>query len=160
MITIETIKSEQTKLAEMIARFETQLQSKRIITIPGIKIELQDGEHYAGIILGKDGEPDHHLILLPGEAENVNWEDAQKFAAKAGGEYRAMLPTRREQALLYANLKEQFTDNYYWSGEQHAAYSGYAWCQYFDYGYQGYYDKIYERRCRFVRLIPLNPSIL
>ena len=30
---------------------------------------LKDGEKYAGILLGKDGEPDLHIILLPGEAE-------------------------------------------------------------------------------------------
>ena len=147
MITIEAIKSEQTKLAEMIARFEAQIQSKRIVTIPRIEIELHDGEHYAGILLGKDGTPDQHLILLPGEAESVNWQDAKDFSAKAGGE----LPTRREQALLYANLKEQFQENYYWSGEQHAAYSGYAWCQSFDYGDQDIISKSDKLRARAVR---------
>jgi hypothetical protein len=34
---------------------------------------LQEGEHYAGIILGKDGAPDHHVILLPWEANGVTW---------------------------------------------------------------------------------------
>ena len=34
---------------------------------------LKAGEQYAGIILGKNGDPDHHLILLPGEADSVNW---------------------------------------------------------------------------------------
>ena len=83
---------------------------------------LKPEEHYAGIILGKDGEPDHHLILLAGEAESVNWAQAKDFAAKAGGE----LPTRREQSLLFANLKEQFQPRWYWSGEQHASYSACA----------------------------------
>lgn len=86
---------------------------------------LKAGEHYAGIILGKDGEPDHHLILLPGEAESVNWAQAKEFAEKAGGE----LPTRREQSLLFANLKEQFQPRWYWSGDQHASGSVYAWVQ-------------------------------
>src|SRR5206468_7723885 len=26
---------------------------------------LREGESYAGLILGKDGEPDYHLVLLP-----------------------------------------------------------------------------------------------
>ena len=34
-----------------------------------IKDNLKPGEEYAGIILGKDGEQDYHLILLPGEIE-------------------------------------------------------------------------------------------
>ena len=33
---------------------------------------LKKGELYAGLILGKNGETDHHLILLPGEAESIN----------------------------------------------------------------------------------------
>jgi hypothetical protein len=28
---------------------------------------LKKGEVYAGIILGKEGDPDHHLILLPSD---------------------------------------------------------------------------------------------
>lgn len=93
---------------------------------------LAQGEIYAGIILGKDGQPDHHLILLPGHAVDVTFPQAQEFADKAGGD----LPTRREQAVLYANLKEEFEDRWYWSGEQHAAYSGCAWCQDFGSGNQ------------------------
>src|SRR3990172_1396299 len=108
---------------------------------------LKPEEHYAGIILGKDGEPDHHLILLAGEAESVNWAQAKDFAAKAGGE----LPTRREQSLLFANLKEQFQPRWYWSGEQHASYSGYAWVQYFSDGDQDGYLKSNDYRARAVR---------
>lgn len=108
---------------------------------------LKAGEHYAGIILGKDGEPDHHLILLPGEAESVNWAQAKEFAAKAGGE----LPTRREQSLLFTNLKEQFQPRWYWSGEQHASNSGYAWYQGFYDGTQNYTHKGGTCRARAVR---------
>ena len=108
---------------------------------------LKPGEHYAGIILGKDGEPDHHLVLLPGDAESVNWGQAKEFASKAGGE----LPTRREQSLLFANLKEQFQPRWYWSDNQHASDAGYAWVQNFLYGYQNYYHKNYYYRARAVR---------
>ena len=108
---------------------------------------LKAGEHYAGIILGKDGEPDHHLILLPGEADSVTWEKAKEFAAKVGGE----LPTRREQSLLFANIKEQFQPRWYWSGEQHVSLSDYAWSQYFDNGYQGTSHKGSNYRARAVR---------
>src|SRR3989337_1055902 len=108
---------------------------------------LKPEEHYAGIILGKDGEPDHHLILLAGEAESVNWAQAKDFAAKAGGE----LPTRREQSLLFANLKEQFQPRWYWSGEQHASYSACAWIQIFVSGHQIYSHKDGGYRARAVR---------
>ena len=113
---------------------------------------LKKGELYAGLILGKNGEPDHHLILLAGEAESVNWEDAKKFAAKAGGE----LPTRREQSLLFANLKEQFEPRWYWSFEQHASYSGSAWYQYFYDGYQNGFRETNTLRARAVRRVTIG----
>jgi len=84
---------------------------------------LKKGEIYAGIILGKEG--DYHLILLAPEAVEVDWEAAKKFAAKISGE----LPTRREQSLLFTNLKEEFQGDQHWSSEQHAYYSDSAWCQ-------------------------------
>ncbi len=93
---------------------------------------LKAGEQYAGLLLGKNGEADQHIILLPGEAQAVNWDEACKFATDTGGE----LPTRREQALLFANLPEAFTPNWYWSGEQRSA--GSAWFQNFDGGYQNW----------------------
>ena len=107
---------------------------------------LKPEEHYAGIILGKDGEPDHHLILLAGEAESVNWAQAKDFAAKAGGE----LPTRREQSLLFANLKEQFQPRWYWSGEQHASNSDCAWVQDF---YDGSQDSSHKYGCYRARAV-------
>ena len=112
---------------------------------------LNDGEQYAGIILGKDGAPDHHLILLPGEAEDVNWEDAHEFSSKAGGE----LPTRREQSLLYSNLKEEFEESAYWSGEQHSGDSACAWYQGFYDGGQDYGLKVSPLRARAVRRSPI-----
>lgn len=93
---------------------------------------LKKGEHYAGIILGKDGACGDHVILLPDEAESVTWGQAKAWAKKTGGE----LPTRREQSLLYTNLKEHFQSAWYWSCEQHAASSGCAWMQYFGDGYR------------------------
>jgi hypothetical protein len=106
---------------------------------------LKKGETYGGLLLGKNGEPDQHIVLLPGEAQAVNWDDAMKFAAKAGGE----LPTRREQALLFANLPEEFTPNWYWSGEQRG--SGSAWFQFFTLGDQDWSLTSLKCRARAVR---------
>jgi hypothetical protein len=141
-ITLESIKAEQTKLAQMIAKFEANAPALFVVT--EASIELQPGERYAGLILGDDGKPSHHLVLLPGDVE-ATWEGAKKLAAKAGGE----LPTRREQSLLFANLKGEFQADWYWSGEQSSVYD--AFVQSFGNGYQYYDYKNIQRRCRFVR---------
>jgi hypothetical protein len=112
---------------------------------------LNANEHYAGIIIGKNGEADYHLILMEGEAVNVNWQEANDWIAKRNDS--ASLPTRREQSLLYANLKEAFKPTWYWSSEVHASNSGYAWCQNFDGGYQDYGNKSGKMRARAVRRI-------
>jgi len=107
-----------------------------------LKANLKKGEIYAGILLGQNGAPDHHLILLPGDAEGLLWAKAKEFAKKAGGE----LPTRREQSLLFANLKEEFKGSWYWSGEQYASDASYAWCQNFINGAQ--YGHHVDAQCR------------
>jgi hypothetical protein len=113
---------------------------------------LKPGEMYAGLILGQNGEPDHHLVLLPGrDNKTLTWDQAVKAAKEAGGE----LPTRREQRLLFINLKDQFKPEWYWSGEQHAAYPSLAWTQDFSYGYQDVYLKSYEGRARAVRRVAI-----
>jgi len=90
------------------------------------------GEGYAGLILGKDGAPDHHLFVIPGEAEKVTFAEAQKWTKKQGGD----LPTRREQRVLFANAKEAFQADLYWSGEPHASDARSAWYQGFSTGRQ------------------------
>jgi hypothetical protein len=112
---------------------------------------LNPGEICAGLILGEDDAPDHHLILLPGEAEKVNFKAAQAWAKKAGGD----LPTRREQSLLFANAKAAFKPSWYWSGEQHASDASCAWGQNFLYGSQSTYRVSYECRARSVRRLVL-----
>lgn len=125
---------------------------KTMIRIEWEKHALKKGEKYAGIITGKDGAPDHHLILLPGEAEGATFAGAQEFAKLAGGD----LPTRREQSLLFANCKEEFQPRWYWSGEQHATDSDYAWVQHFNHGFQHLWLKVYGYRARAVRRIPIE----
>lgn len=112
---------------------------------------LNDGEHYAGILLGKDGATSHHLILLPSERDDGPWQDAMDWAASNGG----TLPTRREQSLLYANLPEQFKYEWYWSCEQPAAGSDYAWVQNFGFGGQYGGLKSGNYRARAVRRLTI-----
>ena len=150
-VTLEAIKAEQSKVSEMIAKFEAQSVS-RILAFPLSTISLAPGEEYAGVILGKDGAPSHRLILLPGDKDNLSWSAAKKWAAEIGGE----LPTRREQSLLFTNLKEQFEGAWYWSGEQHASNSDSAWYQTFDGGSQYYYGKSFKLRARAVRRLEIQ----
>ena len=111
----------------------------------------KDGEQYAGIVLGKNGEPDEHVFLLPGEFAG-NWKDAIAWAKSIGGE----LPTRQEQPLLFANCKESFKPTYYWSSEQHAYDSDCAWIQDFDNGNQISDHKSYSRSARAVRRLEIS----
>ena len=118
-------------------------------TIPAAIGAAFAGGIYAGIIRGVAGAPDQHLVLLPGTAEDVTWEAAGAFAASVDGE----LPTRAEQALLFANLKDQFEPRWYWSCEQ--AGPSYAWGQLFDLGDQYFDYRSYEGRARAVRRLPI-----
>ena len=154
-ITLESIKAEHIKLADMIAALEKQ-QEPSALFFPEVTITLAPGEHYAGLILGKDGEPSYHLVLLPGQADDITWDKAMEWANKQGGEYVSGLPTRREQALLYANLKEAFEERAYWSCEAHESESGWAWFQGFSYGDQLSYHKTYELRARAVRRLVIE----
>ncbi|QGZ66316.1 DUF1566 domain-containing protein [Paraburkholderia acidisoli] len=130
-ITLEAIEAKQSEISKLIESFKKQ-STRSTITILGATIKLEAGEHYAGIILGDDGQPLHHLILLPGDVDEKSWSDAKSWAAEQGGE----LPTRREQSLLFANLKQCFESRYYWSAEERESDSAYAWCQDFDDGFQ------------------------
>lgn len=125
-----------------------QPEAALTFTIPS----LNEGEHYAGIVLDPESsQPTHHLILLPGEAKSITWPDALTWAEQAGG----ALPTRQEQALLYANLKPHFKGDWHWSGEQGAGLEASAWCQDFLSGGQLYYHKFNELRARAVRRLPI-----
>ncbi|WP_455275102.1 DUF1566 domain-containing protein [Ralstonia thomasii] len=147
--TLEAVEAKQAEITAMIEAIRKA--AAREYKVAGGTIQLNPGEHYAGLILGKDGEPDHHLILLPGDEAEMNWDDAKKWAKDQGGE----LPTRREQSLLYANLKDEFQGTWYWSGEAHERESGWAWYQYFDTGSQGFSHQNDELRARAVRRLIL-----
>lgn len=117
-----------------------------------VRETLKEGEIYAGLILGKDGAPDHHVILLPGDAQDVTWSAARQWAVTAGGD----LPTRRELSLLNANLREQFGKVWYWSSEQSEVRSQLVWGQNFSSGIQTMYGRQFHGRGRAVRRVPAD----
>ncbi len=146
-ITLDEIKSQQSKVSEMIAAFEAQaaIAINYPITINFPKLNI--GEKYVGAVISADSSKRHHVILMPDEQDEINWTDAMEWAQKLGGS----LPNRVEQALLFATMKDQFKAEAYWSNTQHAANSVYAWYQGFYDGYQYDYDKSAELRARAVR---------
>jgi len=122
------------------------------VTLNGIQMpELRAGEKWAGIYLDENGKAVHHVILLPGFRESINWKDAVEWAESIGG----VLPDRCEQALLYAFMKAEFKPVWHWSSEQHVAASDCAWLQTFDDGYQNDDLKISKFSARAVRRSPI-----
>jgi len=117
-----------------------------------IKSRIKDGETYAGLILGKNGQPDYHLVLMPGDVEDVTWSTARSWAVADGGD----LPNRRELSLLHANLKELFARVWYWSSEQSEARSQLVWGQNFSSGIQTMYGRQFHGRARAVRRVPCD----
>lgn len=150
-LTLESIKSEHAKVAEMIATFEAQAKAEAAYPITVAFPSLNPGERYLGAIISADGTHRHHVILLPGEIEDASWNKSMEWAAEIGGD----LPNRIEQAMLFSCMKEQFKEAAYWSNTQHAANSLYAWFQHFYDGNQDYDDKSSQFRARAVRRLEI-----
>ena len=113
---------------------------------------VQENERYVGAIIRPD-LTGYHLIRMPLDvAIKVKWQTAMDHAVKKAGE----LPDRPEAALLFATREAgEFSEEWYWTREQHAGDDGYAWCQYFGYGLQGYGRKGSRCRVVLVRRFPL-----
>lgn len=116
-----------------------------------LKQHQREGEVYAGLVLGLNGEPDYHLFVPAGDFYGT-WNDAMKWAKDQGYD----LPNRREGRILFANAKAAFNEVYYWLSEQPAGSSGCAWVQNFDDGLQDFDHKSDECRARAVRRLFLQ----
>ncbi len=149
-ITLDSLKSDLGGLILKFADFEAKHQQRVITTAVG-EIKLNSGEEYVGLIVSADACKNHHIILLPGERNDINWKDANAWAESIGGE----LPDRCEGALLFATMKDRFQPEWYWTREQHASYSDYAWYQYFLDGHQYLSYESYQGRARAVRRVAI-----
>ncbi len=149
-ITLEAIEAKQTELAALIQQLQQQAQQGSLIEIDGCTIDLQPGERYAGAILNANGLHKHHLVMLPQQSEKkLNWQNATDWAEEVGG----TLPTRQEQALLYANCKPHLKPEWHWSCETHKDDASYAWDCSFDDGHQYYTHKSSEGSAVAVRRV-------
>jgi hypothetical protein len=65
------------------------------------------------------------------------------------------LPAKDELNLIYNNLKNSglFENNFYWTSTEHAAYTTFAWTQYFGYVYQYYASKASYGYVRAIRKV-------
>ncbi|MCX4154960.1 MULTISPECIES: Lcl C-terminal domain-containing protein [Paraburkholderia] len=113
---------------------------------------LAEGELYIGAIGDKTGDV-YHVILLPGDSDDATFKKQLEWAKSIGGD----LPNRIEQAMLFANFRDQFERDAYWSNtpDTDPGYSGWAWYQGFDGGFQLSYHTGTMLRARAVRRLPI-----
>lgn len=112
---------------------------------------LNEGETYIGAIGDAQGAF-YHVVLLPGDNDDAPWAEQMEWAKSIGGD----LPNRIEQAMLWANHRDQFQKDWYWSNETHHQHDAYAWFQHFYDGHQGSTRKDDGScRARAVRRLPI-----
>ncbi len=137
-VTLDLIKTKQAELNAMIARFEATKSVQDLFPITFGAPQLNEGERWVGTIISAGGKKEH-VILLPGEKDDINWKDATEWAASIGGQ----LPDRVESALLYSCMKDEFKEEAYWTCETHTGNAEWA--------YQNTSYKTSELRARAVR---------
>jgi hypothetical protein len=114
-------------------------------------IKTKKDQTYAGIILGKNGNTDYHLVLLPDIIYDASWDEADQFAKKLGG----ALPNRSDDYLLMTNCREEMGGFVYWSSE--AMNDGIqAWSHDFHFGSRIKQLKNAPLRARVVLKIPFQ----
>lgn len=144
-LTLDAIKAEHAKVADMIAAFEAQAKFESSFPVTVTAPNPNPGELWLGVVI--TGKKMEHIYLLPGDNDGASWQEQMDWAKSIGGD----LPNRVEQALLLALMKDQFKEAAYWSNERHASDSRYAWCQNFHYGGQLYSTTTSKLRARAVR---------
>lgn len=154
-IALQSIKEQQDKLAEMITTFEANEKLSAAFPITINFPTLNANEQYVGAIVSANGAKREHIILLPGEVEDMSWQAAMDWAASIGGH----LPARNEQSLLFANCKAHFVASWYWSNTQNVAGPYYAWMQGFNDGNQYNARKSNKFRARAVRRILIEECV-
>jgi len=118
-----------------------------------LKTNLNDGEHSAGLVVGEGGESSYYLILLPSMLEkNTPWKAGLAWAKSQGGD----LPTPKEQTILFAKLRDQFAEMWYWSNMPHGDNKYWAFIQHFKSMEQYAADKVDAYAARAIRRLYVN----
>lgn len=108
------------------------------------------GETVSGANCDWDGQANTKALL----ADDTSHPAAEKAAAvSADGHSDFYLPSKRESALLYANLPDEFESAWYWTSTQRSASDAVTQC--FGHGYQSSNSKDSTFRVRAVRRLTI-----
>lgn len=143
--TLAALQADFQALGARLAAFEAQAKVSAAFPITVTYPDLNEGEHFLSAVIRADGRKEI-TILLPGSFQGT-WQASMDWAKSLGGD----LPSRVEQALLYADMKDEFEEAYYWSNQTYESADAYAWYQSFNYGSQLYGRKDNSIRARAVR---------
>lgn len=117
--------------------------------------ELKEGETYIGCIGNSTGTL-HHIILLPGDSDDADWETQMQWAKSIGGD----LPDKIEFAMLNSIFSSHFRDDFYWSNARSLTLdktpNGDCWYQQFPWGVQATFPESIQLRARAVRRAPVH----
>jgi hypothetical protein len=89
------------------------------------------GGIYAGIVRGRDGGSDYHLIVGPENESDLGWDAANDWAKglKHEGFSDYDIGYRSDHSVAFGNVPDIFKKVGYWTREQHASGSSGAWGQ-------------------------------
>ncbi|HHK9462845.1 TPA: DUF1566 domain-containing protein [Pseudomonas aeruginosa] len=167
---------------QMISEESQDTPFPQVDGVPVIGAEWPgQGGIYAGLMRGRDGHPDYHLIVASAESDGeLQWggygskssatskwdglantkalveeggHPAAEFAASVtiSGHNDFYLPAQAELMLAWANVPEVFAEGWHWSSTQCSAHN--AFTTDFSDGYTGYSGKSDVLRVRPVRKI-------
>ncbi|WP_233807120.1 DUF1566 domain-containing protein [Paraburkholderia sp. HP33-1] len=120
-------------------------------TMPQLQIPpLAEGEVYVGATGNKDGYL-YHVILLPGDREPASWTAQLDWAKSIGGD----LPNCEEMPMLFANFRDRFKEEHYWSNQEDPHFIEWARSYFFRYGTESRLPINGEFRARAVRRLPI-----
>jgi hypothetical protein len=107
---------------------------------------------YAGMVRGRNGEPDYCLLAGPECDGERMWYDAMAWVAALTVNVMTEfhLPTQAEQQILRATVPELFKPEVYWSCESHTTDDSIAGVQFFSDGAQCFDYKNSRARARAV----------
>lgn len=125
------------------------LEALPLASLPALKQPLEGGI-FCGVITLPDGKHYAVVKLEDKPEKRLTWKAAMAWATKVGGQ----LPSRAVAALLFSVAQDLFEPQWHWTCEPFG--SSYAWCCYFNGGYQYYNDTSSEGCAVAVRLIPLT----
>jgi hypothetical protein len=153
---VETVLGEVREFVAELTKIEALTAG---LAVPAIGAEWpEQGGIYAGAMLGKNGAADYLLIVGPEHEDRLTWRSANEWAANltVGDFHDFALFDRVDGAALFDRVRGIFQRTWYWTSEQHADFSSFAWMQGFHYGDQSTYGKGSDDRARAVRRIPIR----